>query len=247
MRVKATFKEIIITKYPKIWEGYGCEFQLNYITKRYTRVTVEGLHQKDKDNNDVGGVKIEYVNHFPLDLRANFPQLTTLSLKHCFLKSISRRELAGLKQLTTICFERADMLETLPNDLFHDLKNLTSVAFIFGALKYLDGNMFLPIISNKLKAIDLSCNDGISAAYFKEFSFRRSAISTYSIELFLKIINEGCRKPEPVTQVPTLQSLCEPVVSEILNLSNAKEIALLGHAYHCNFLKQQALDVILDC
>lgn len=155
----------------------------NDVEKRFS-----GVHMAGMSDENVEAIKFEDVKFetFPRGLHKVFPKLTSLLIKNCGLKNVSRKDLAGLENLTGFGIF-SNHLTTLPNDLFVDMQKLRNISFIDNKLEFLSSKLLMPIVTNDLKYVDFRNNTNINSVF--------GLSSTYevdSIKKLMEIIDKNC-------------------------------------------------------
>lgn len=188
MKIDCEFK--VVQWKNDLGKFYTCIVKSASITKPNTKIKgFNGRHIMFKSNNDVEAVMFlnTKVNYFPRNLSAIFPNLSVLKIAGCEMKSIARRDLTGLGNITSFDLSWNE-LESLPDDLFTDTPNLTMISFLCNDLTCLSSKLLNPIINNDLDLIDFRHNLMICGRYCTD-------CCTETIELLYHKIDAKCDKP----------------------------------------------------
>jgi hypothetical protein len=160
---------------------------------------VDGFHTlKEKSDDDVEAIWFEdsVVEYFPRDLHKIFPGLVALQIVNCGLKTISRNDLRGLRNLRTFDV-RNNELKSLPNDLFTGMKNLKIIDFDGNKLEFVSSQLFKPIMNNGLTYVNFENNTN-----FDVFYEPRHSNTVTSLEELMRVIDKKRQKPiEKVSSV----------------------------------------------
>lgn len=189
MKINCDFTKGLCTIY---LGKYTCTVSSAAITKNNTRIKAfDGVHCPGRSNSDVAAIKFEntIVEHFPRGLNKFFPNLESLFIRNCGLKTISRKDLIGLENLTGLSIF-SNQLTSLPNDLFVNMPKLKNISFVGNNLEAISSKLFIPILDNELTYVDFRHNVNISSVY------GASGIhSVNTMEQLMEVIDSQCVKP----------------------------------------------------
>ncbi|CRK99760.1 CLUMA_CG013017, isoform A [Clunio marinus] len=184
---------------------YWSEFRNQYmsyifsssITKPNTIIrTINGKHLEGKSDEDVEAIwfKDTTVNYFPQGLNKIFPNLKTVIIHDCRLKSITQRDLVGLENIRRLrC--ASNKISSLPDDLFENMNKLIDISFYENDLQFMSSEVLKPILKNGLKFVDFRENRSIGVAYC-ESSYKYTYIANKnkvdSVAKLMAMIDEKC-------------------------------------------------------
>lgn len=176
---------------------YRCEVTNVFKTSRKSGLKYFiGDHTAGKTNDDVKVFKIfkQPLRVFPRNLHKVFPNLTHLVIQRCGLKNITKEDLIGLENLEHLSVW-GNILTTLPNDLFVNMKKLRRVFFGNNPIEDLSSKVFEPL-EPTLEYVNFE-NDYIN----KEFN--KNGGSKNTLQQMMRILDN--RAP------PLCELLVEPV------------------------------------
>lgn len=191
MNLKCVFRLGRCTIHPN---KYTCVVTSALITKPETVVqSIEGDHIEGKSNRDVEAIafrdaKVEY---FPRGLNTVFPHLKSCFIRNCSLKKITKQDLVGLENLTSLGIVSCKV-KSLPDDLLENMKQLKHISFEDNQIERLSSRVFQPVLENNLALIELRKNKIIDDFYGK--THPKSSDSVESIEKLMKIIDKKYKK-----------------------------------------------------
>jgi hypothetical protein len=144
-----------------------------------------GPHQPDMSNDDV---KMVYffinVNSIPRQLNfREYPNLNTLELRHCGLKTICHEDLKEFTNLDQLYLPHNE-LTILPDDLLEDLTKLTTISFFSNKIEKMSSNLLKPIRNNQLKNVDFRMNPKVNVYHSRPFD------DVTSVSELIEIIDE---------------------------------------------------------
>ncbi|CRK90086.1 CLUMA_CG003804, isoform A, partial [Clunio marinus] len=82
--------------------AYTCDIHFSAITIPNMNIqSITGTHLEGKSDEDVEAIRFKdtTVNYFPQGLNKIFPNLKTVEIDNCGLKSITQRDLVGLENI----------------------------------------------------------------------------------------------------------------------------------------------------
>ncbi|CRK99780.1 CLUMA_CG013088, isoform A [Clunio marinus] len=166
---------------------------------------INGKHLDGKSDKDVEGICFTNttVNYFPQGLNKIFPNLKTVQVHNCGLKSITRRDLIGLENIQELsCYH--NKITSLPDNLFRNMKKLIDISFFDNELHCMSSELLMPILKNDLKFVDFRENRSIDVAYchsiFKQDVYGNKIDSIYNL---MAMIDEKCDEPMKDEQAQT--------------------------------------------
>lgn len=169
---------------------YTCHIKSASVIKRNTKISaITGKHHRNKTNADVTTLYFNncVLKFVPRGLSDFFPFCRTVIIRQCGLKTISRQDLKGLENLATLSLND-NKLTTLPDNLFADMKKLSSISFARNQLMFLSSKLLQPIVKNKLVSINFRGNVKIDA-------FFKSGSGGVSLEALKVMIDKQCLSP----------------------------------------------------
>lgn len=190
MKLNCEFRKGICAIY---LNKYTCVVTSSAIVRPNTRVNgFIGAHLPGRCNSDVEAIKFEdtTVEHFPRGLHKVFPSLTSLFIRNCGLKSISRRDLSGLENLTGLGIF-SNQLTSLPSNLLTNMRRLKNISFVGNKLENVSSQLLVPVRDNDLTYVDFRKNERINSV----FGFTTSCYNVDSLEQLMKIIDTNCKQP----------------------------------------------------
>jgi BTB/POZ domain len=194
---------------------YSCNIKNVTITRPRTEIIgVEGVHKAGRSNADVVKVLIVHqssVEYIPRGLEKFFPNLIYLEMIYCGIKTISRNDLVGLENLESLILG-CNPLESLPNDLFADMKKLKNIRFRNSKLTTMSSRLLEPV-KDTLEAADFRDNTRINASYFSSNSLFQGTTST--LEKLMDIIDACCIAPNEEHFEKKSKSKAETVIKDL--------------------------------
>lgn len=195
MELKGRFSE----DYWKNEEDNYCTFYVEdeeIIEHESEIIKVKGEQPDYMNNNDVEAVCIRFkvCEKFPRGFHKVFPNLLALEINGCGLKTISREDLKGLENLSTL-FLPSNELETLPSDLFRDMRNLKYISFANNNLKFLTSKLLQPIIANKLQLVNFKHNSSIDFHIEQDTFLGDNNYEALDVTELMKTIDSFCKVP----------------------------------------------------
>jgi BTB/POZ domain len=179
----------------QLWNSiklYTCVVSSATVTSSKQRIkSFNGIHENEKTNDDVEAVLFAntQVEYFPKGVNVIFPNLTNFSINSCGLKSISRVNLIGLKNIERF-YIFSNELTSLPDDLFTEMPKLKVFSFFNNKLECLSSKLLKPILKNDLIWVDFRKNTKLDAIY--ETGVEGSLMS---LKELMNMIDEKCEKP----------------------------------------------------
>lgn len=186
-----------------------------------------GVHEPGKSNKDVTAIIFKNVElkSIPRGILKNFPNLKSLEMGSCNLKSLSRRDLFYLRDIKLISL-RLEGVEELPTDLFAELENVKRV-FLFGDLSQGVAPKLLRSITRQNPFVQMNCQ-----CIYELYSFDYYDSYNTPEGMYIRIqITTECKIKE-VYNPPTLLSSCEDFLTKNLKHLNVPEILELGQTIH---------------
>jgi hypothetical protein len=150
----------------------------------YGRVIgIKGIHVEGKTNKDVHTLTMydQQLEHFPRYLCSVFPNLRSVSIVGCGIKSISRLDFIGFEDVEKLMLN-GNKIKTLAADVFEFAKNLEGVSFFANEIEFIDECTFEEL--KKLKYLNLKLNKSIDLCV-NEFTHVRMSMS--QLKGFIKI------------------------------------------------------------
>lgn len=150
----------------------------------YGILRIVGDHVEGKSNEDVDAISFSNfkIYQIPKNISQFFPNLKTLTMNSCSVKSISKHDLMGLKHLQQLNLT-GNLLTNLPNNLFETTPNLESVSFYSNRIELIGPNIFDSM--KHLKYVNLKMNTNIDECC--KFN------SVTTLDDLKKIIREECQ------------------------------------------------------
>ncbi|CRL03848.1 CLUMA_CG016978, isoform A [Clunio marinus] len=160
---------------------------------------ISGKHVNGKKDEDVKVIKFENttVNYFPQGLNKIFLNLIAVFIYNCGLKSITRRDLTGLKNLRTLHCSR-NKITSLQSNLFQNMAKLKYISFRENDLHCISSDVFKPLSKNYYK-IDLRNNRSIDAFYCSSRTPIMDEKHVDSIAQFWTMIDDMCNKNKNIS------------------------------------------------
>lgn len=169
---------------------YTCIVDSSRFNQRGVKIKqFRGKHFENKTFRDVQAIWFENccVNYIPRGIHDNFPNLIAFGVLNCDLLQVLREDIEEMEDLKFF-YLHANNLQSLPDDLFVNLKNLKEISIINNAsLQYMSSKIIGNIIRNGLEYVDLSYNGCIDAHYCPDY-----VDSTSSVQELMRIIDEKC-------------------------------------------------------
>jgi Leucine-rich repeat (LRR) protein len=156
--------EITTTEFSHGNSSYGCLIE-NTQTPETKRITLSGVHEYGKADNDVTDVSFSdcVITKIPQDLSLMFPNLKYLFICNSKLKKISKNDLIEYRNLELISMMENE-LEYLSGDLFDGFTRLNYINFQKNKLIFIEPNILDGL--GEIKRVDFSNNIN----YKKHFS-----------------------------------------------------------------------------
>jgi Leucine-rich repeat (LRR) protein len=154
-----------------------------------------GDHKRGKCNEDVKEIvynrKIA-LDYYPRGLQKIFPNLISLTVNDCGLKSIARRDLEGFKNLVELDLSYNE-LTMLPDDLFEDMKKLKIIFLCENKLELLSSKLIRPILENGLEIVDFRGNGNLNTCFWVSTAVR--FVGDSSLEDLMDKVDANCLPP----------------------------------------------------
>jgi hypothetical protein len=169
--------------------GYKCIVKPTKIIQLPNEVkSIHGNHQDCFTSHDVSDLVIENssVNFIPKGLNTMLPNLTAVYVINCGLKTVSREDLVGFKNVETLCLTKNE-LTSLPDDLFRDMPKLKRIFCENNKIEYMSSKLLKSIEGNELDFVDFRGNTNID----DYFAICLKGISK-SMEELMQIIDAQC-------------------------------------------------------
>ncbi|CRK99746.1 CLUMA_CG013014, isoform A [Clunio marinus] len=159
--------------------------------------TINGNHLEGKSDKDIEEIWFNgtTVNYFPQGLNKIFPNLKTVIIDYCGLKSITRRDLVGLENIQMLWCGH-NKIASLPDNLFRNMNKLIYISFYDNDLHCMSSEVLKPILKNDLKYVDFSENRSIDAGYRdSSYTLLIYGNKVDSVAQLMAMIDEKCDKP----------------------------------------------------
>ena len=166
---------------------YCCTVTEANIKERETSISsIAGRHYLDKNNCDVEVVEFKntMVHYFPRNLHKVFPRLKILMINACGLQEINHEDLQGLEKLTTLNLYY-NQLQTLPDNLFSEMKSLKRISFWHNELGKFSSEVLAPLVQNDVEYLEFRDNKTINSFYLNEGGTQ----SLGSVEELMEVID----------------------------------------------------------
>lgn len=185
----------ILCEYRTFNGDYTCFVKSASITEMNAKIeSFKGEHDAGKTDNDVVTIWFRYttVEYFPRHLQMKFPNLKDVTINFCGLKKITRKDLIGLEDLITLNLND-NKIRLLPDDLFDDMPNLTTVEINHNHIEYASSKL-LEVFDKEssLEFFELYGNNGINIYYNSD---KNNLFSISSIRQLKEIIDDKCKPP----------------------------------------------------
>ncbi|CRL01862.1 CLUMA_CG015451, isoform A [Clunio marinus] len=158
---------------------------------------IDGQHLNGKNDRDVEAIRFSdtTVNYFPNALNKIFPNLKSVEIYKCGLKSITRRDLIGLENVQRLSCGNNN-ISSLPDNLFRNMKKLIDISFRDNDLHCMSSELLMPTLINNIKLVDFRENQSIDAVYC-DSSYMQilSEKKVDSLAQLVAIIDQKCDKP----------------------------------------------------
>lgn len=156
-----------------------------------------GTHLTEKTDSNVQYLRIndQSIEVFPRNLQKHFPNLKFLTVARCGIKKISKEDFIGIRSLEAMDLA-GNLLTSLPDNLFADMRKLRKI--------YFNGNKLEKLSSKLLKPIEGTLEDGNFRNNVRINSFfDKNTPGLNDLTKFKAIIDEKCLPPEPVIEEAT--------------------------------------------
>jgi hypothetical protein len=157
-----------------------------------------GDHKRGKTFSDVEVIQFKDTNvqFFPRGLNHTFPRLKSVIIMNCGLKRMYRKDLDGLESLAELNLNRNE-LDSLPSDLFINMKDLKYVRFSGNKIEFMDSKMLKPLVESRAIEVNFRYNKAIDAYHenFPNDEYPQCSEYRCSIKVLMKEIDEKCEKP----------------------------------------------------
>lgn len=210
MEIKCQFNLVRWTNPPTKNPIYVCVVTEANIILPGTKIKkFSGVHKPGRSDKDVEAIQFQslVVHYMPRGIGLFFPKLKCLEVLNCGLKVITRSDLIGLENLSTLMLCRNE-IQSLPSNLFKLTKKLQNVSFANNKLECMSAKLLEPLAHNKILLLDFEKNTAIdmkftdqpigypSPSHVSGYSFGANNVSTVStLANVIKSISERCRIP----------------------------------------------------
>lgn len=139
-----------------------------------------GRHVCGKNKRDIEWFFVEDkpIRCVPKNLLQTFPKLKYLSLRSCGIEKVTREDLKGLEDLEHLSFG-GNMLTSLPDDLFADMKKLRWIFFNDNKIERMSSKLLEPIKST-LEYVGLEKNARIDDFFDRDGHKRNNDLAKFS-------------------------------------------------------------------
>lgn len=148
-----------------------------------------GQHKPEKSHADIKSVYFfaQVIEYVPRGLHNIFHNLTSLKIRSCNLKEITREDLVGLEALEELDVE-GNLLVSLPGDLFQGMQKLKKINFDENRLARISSKLLEPLLANAMSYAGFSDNTNIDSF----FCHSGLTGSVGSMEELMNIIENNC-------------------------------------------------------
>lgn len=140
---------------------------VNWKTADNIVLRVIGDHLEDYTNDEVEAISFTdmQIDRFPRHIHRFFPNLKVVTMNSCGLRSITKLDLMGLKNLRQLTMNGNNII-SLPGNLFDETPKIETLSFYGNKIEFIDSNIFNSL--RGLKYANFKMNVSIDACYKSE-------------------------------------------------------------------------------
>lgn len=137
-----------------------CKYEVTHVNRIASSGRILGVstfHIDGKSCKDVQSLSIfsQELNYFPQKLCTYFPNLQSISITGCGIRSLSKFDLIGCEGIKTLILDN-NRITSLSEDVFDHAKNLENISFRNNKIEFVDENAFVGL--KNLKAVNFMGN-----------------------------------------------------------------------------------------
>ncbi|CAG9809797.1 unnamed protein product [Chironomus riparius] len=123
-------------------------------------MSIQGTHLEGRSNIDVNTLIVvdQKIENFPRHLYNYYPNLKSISVISCGLKTLSKVDLTGCKRIEKLMLN-GNLITSIDSDVFEHAQNLETISFFKNRISFVPDNAFDGL--KKLKNVNLEVNSGI--------------------------------------------------------------------------------------
>lgn len=141
--------------------SYICKVsEIHRIASNGRVLNIKGTHIDGKTNSDVESIYFSDIllNNFPRYIYKFFPNLKSISIIGCNVKSLTKFDFIGCENIEKLMMN-GNKISSLPSDLFDYAQNIESLSFFDNEINFIGDKIFDKM--NKLRYVNFKMNPGI--------------------------------------------------------------------------------------